>query len=71
MKDCFIELEKSSVDTTVVVCRKPLVRDCEGTSGEVVCSTQYETQCSTKHTVIQVGGLKIAINCCSRGLKNF
>merc|ERR1711997_465283 len=54
VKDCFIELEKSAVNTSVVVCRKPLVRDCEGTSGELICSTQYETQCSTRQTVIQV-----------------
>ena len=54
VKDCFIESEKSAVKVVVVVCRKPLVRDCEGDSGEVVCSTQYETECSNRHTVTQV-----------------
>ena len=57
MKDCFIKYEKAAVNTTVMVCRKPLVRDCGVDSSEEFCSTQYETECTTLERVHQVSDL--------------
>ena len=56
MKDCFIRYAKAAVNTTSRVCRKPLVRDCDGGSRENICSRQYETECSTGERVVQVRG---------------
>ena len=57
VKDCFIKYEKAAVNTTVMVCRKPLVRDCGVDSSEELCSTQYETECTTQERVRQVSAL--------------
>ena len=54
VKDCFIKYEKAAVNTTALVCKKPLVRDCGVDSSEEYCSTQYETECSTQERVHQV-----------------
>ena len=56
VKECFIKYEKAAVNTTSKVCRKPLVRDCGVGISEEVCSTQYETECSTRERVQQVRG---------------
>ena len=54
MKDCYIKYAKSAVNSSVLVCRTPLVRDCGVESGEELCSTHYETECTTQETVNQV-----------------
>ena len=37
------------------VCRTPVIKDCRGEeSGEAVCRTVYETECWTKHNVLEV-----------------
>ena len=54
VKDCFIEYDKSAVNLTSKVCRKPLVRDCDAASSEDVCRTLHQTECITRERVMQV-----------------
>ena len=54
VKDCYIKYAKAAVNSSVLVCRRPLVRDCGVESGEELCSTHYETECTTQERVNQV-----------------
>ena len=40
-------------EETVEVCKQPLVKTCSnGTVGEEVCTTQYETNCETRYVIV-------------------
>jgi len=55
VKNCFIEYGKTAQNVTARLCRRPLVKDCDGVTGEEICSTQYESECLTeqeKHEVV-------------------
>merc|ERR1712142_949988 len=47
-KNCFIDYEQIAFNETVEICRTPLVKDCTK-EGPEICTTQYETECWTKH----------------------
>jgi len=54
VKKCFIEYSKTAHNVTARLCRTPLVKDCEGSGGDVVCTTQYESECLTEQEEHQV-----------------
>ena len=41
-------------NVTLTVCRKPLVKDCDGENDEEICSTHYEAECITNQHLHQV-----------------
>jgi len=46
-KNCFINYDQIAFNTTVQICRTPLVKDCDA-RGEQICRTEYESECSTR-----------------------
>ena len=48
-----INYEDLAYNSTVEICRKPLVKDCDIT-GEEVCKTIYELECATVQIVHEV-----------------
>ena len=47
-KRCFIEFKQSASDEKVQFCHTPLVRNCD-IPGPEVCSTEYQSQCTTRY----------------------
>jgi len=52
-KICMIDYEDLAYNTTVEICKTPLVKDCD-LPGETVCQTIYESQCATVQKVHEV-----------------
>ena len=56
-KICMINYEDLAYNSTVEICRTPLVKDCD-VPGETVCQTIYESECATVQIVHEVGKLQ-------------
>jgi len=52
-KICMINYEDLAYNSTVEICRTPLVKDCD-IPGETVCQTIYESECATVQIVHEV-----------------
>ena len=52
-KVCMISYEDLAYNSTVEICRTPVVKDCD-IPGEQVCQTVYESECSTVQIVHEV-----------------
>jgi len=52
-KTCLIDYEDLAYNSTVEICRTPLVKDCD-IPGETVCQTVYESECATVQRVHEV-----------------
>ena len=52
-KICLIDYEDLAYNSTVEICRTPLVKDCD-IPGETVCQTIYESECATVQIVHEV-----------------
>jgi len=53
-KNCFINYEQIAFNETVNICREPLVKKCGKDDGDVICRTEYESECWTKQEVHDV-----------------
>jgi len=54
IKECEIMTTAGAENVTLTVCRKPLVKDCDGENDEEICSTHYEAECITNQHLHQV-----------------
>ena len=52
--ECEIMTTAGAENVTLTVCRKPLVKDCDGENDEEICSTHYEAECITNQHLHQV-----------------